>query len=296
MRSLTRWVLAHKRTVVAFWIVATIAGAAAGPASDALEAGVLGSRQGGLGDQPGDRRALPGHRRGHRPLVPVVTLPEGESVDSPASRASWRRSTRASPRRYRRPGSPPTLRPETTRSYPTTADDLRRDLSAARPELGLRREPRGRGGGERRARGRHGRRSARASDRLRRAGRGQRRRLEGPGVFLEALLGGFGALVVLTFVFASFLAIVPILMAIVSILTSFLLLLGLTEFATISPIVQFLIALLGLGVSIDYSLLVVSRWREAHGRRATRRSRSRWRPPGGRSSSAGSRSRSASSR
>jgi len=36
----------------------------------------------------------------------------------------------------------------------------------------------------------------------------------------------------------------------------------------VSPIVQFLIALIGLGVSIDYSLLVVVRWREelAHGR------------------------------
>ncbi len=38
MSSLTRWVLAHKRTVVSFWIVATIAGVmAAGPASEALD-------------------------------------------------------------------------------------------------------------------------------------------------------------------------------------------------------------------------------------------------------------------
>ena len=36
--SLTRWVLAHKRTVVLTWIVLTIAGiAAAGPATDALD-------------------------------------------------------------------------------------------------------------------------------------------------------------------------------------------------------------------------------------------------------------------
>src|SRR5213076_3360556 len=36
----------------------------------------------------------------------------------------------------------------------------------------------------------------------------------------------------------------------------------------VSPIVQFLVALIGLGVSIDYALLVVVRWREeiAHGR------------------------------
>jgi RND superfamily putative drug exporter len=36
----------------------------------------------------------------------------------------------------------------------------------------------------------------------------------GPGVLVEALFGGLGALVVLAFVFGSFLAIVPILMAI----------------------------------------------------------------------------------
>jgi RND superfamily putative drug exporter len=91
---------------------------------------------------------------------------------------------------------------------------------------------------------------------------------QGPGVLLEALLGGAGALLVLAFVFASFLAIVPIMTAVVSIMTTFLLLLGLTKITDVSPIVQFLVALVGLGVAIDYSLIVVSRWREerAHGR------------------------------
>jgi putative drug exporter of the RND superfamily len=90
----------------------------------------------------------------------------------------------------------------------------------------------------------------------------------GPGVLLEAVLGGLGALVVLGFVFASFLAFVPLVMAVVSIMTTFLLLYGLTQLTAVSPIVQFLIALIGLGVAIDYSLLVVSRWREerSHGR------------------------------
>src|SRR5580693_5238098 len=56
-------------------------------------------------------------------------------------------------------------------------------------------------------------------------------------------------------------------MAIVSILTTFLVVWGLTALTEVSPIVQFLIALIGLGVSIDYALLVVVRWREerAHG-------------------------------
>jgi RND superfamily putative drug exporter len=87
-------------------------------------------------------------------------------------------------------------------------------------------------------------------------------------VLVEALLGGFGALLVLAFVFGSFLAIVPIMMAVVSIMTTFLLVWGLTTITEVSPIVQFLIALIGLGVSIDYALIVVVRWREeiAHGR------------------------------
>jgi RND superfamily putative drug exporter len=60
---------------------------------------------------------------------------------------------------------------------------------------------------------------------------------------------------------------VPIVTAI-SILTTFLLLLGLTELTAVSSGVQFLIALIGLGVAIDYSLIIVSRWREerTHGR------------------------------
>jgi putative drug exporter of the RND superfamily len=85
---------------------------------------------------------------------------------------------------------------------------------------------------------------------------------EGPSVLVETLLGALGALFVLVFVFASFLALLPLLIAAVSILTTFLLVLGLTTFSDVSFVVQFLIALIGLGVAIDYSLLVVSRWRE----------------------------------
>ena len=89
----------------------------------------------------------------------------------------------------------------------------------------------------------------------------------GPSVLAETLFGALGALAVLVFVFASFLALVPLVIAAVSILTTFLLVLGLTYLTDVSFVVQFLIALVGLGVAIDYSLLLVSRWREerAHG-------------------------------
>jgi RND superfamily putative drug exporter len=91
----------------------------------------------------------------------------------------------------------------------------------------------------------------------------------GAGVLVEALVGGVGALLVLIFVFASALAVVPLLMAFVAIMTAFVPLLALTAVADVSPVVQFLIVLIGLGVAIDYALLVVSRWREerAHGAR-----------------------------
>src|SRR4051812_4338733 len=90
---------------------------------------------------------------------------------------------------------------------------------------------------------------------------------EGPSLLAETLLGGLGALAVLLFLFASFLAFVPLLIAAVSILTTFTIVLLGTYVTDISFVVQFLIALVGLGVAVDYSLLVVNRWREerAHG-------------------------------
>jgi putative drug exporter of the RND superfamily len=90
----------------------------------------------------------------------------------------------------------------------------------------------------------------------------------GPGVLTETLLGGLGALIVLTFVFASFLALLPLLVGACAILLSFIFLWPITYALDMSFIVQFLIALIGLGVAIDYSLLLVNRWREErdHGR------------------------------
>src|SRR5262249_59707137 len=57
-----------------------------------------------------------------------------------------------------------------------------------------------------------------------------------------------------------------LLIAAVSILAALLITLGLTYVTSISFVVQFLIALVGLGVAIDYSLLVVTRWREERAR------------------------------
>ena len=300
MSSLTRWVLAHKRTVVVSWVVLTIAGImAAGPASKALDQKFSVPKKEGWETNVAIAAALRGHRRRHPSAASRSSRSRGQdgrlARSTRGAAAVDKRLERALPQRANR-----LLRLDRRQapSSPTTGARLRGRLSDAgsrTPQFGDNPEAE---------------KAARAAlsgatvggapvhltgfDALQQRSGGN----DGPGVLVEALLGGLGALVVLAFVFASFLAVVPIVMAVVSIMTTFLLLLGLTKITDVSPIVQFLIALIGLGVAIDYSLLVVSRWREerSHGRERRR---------GGaagdgdrraaRSSSAASRSRSACS-
>jgi RND superfamily putative drug exporter len=85
-------------------------------------------------------------------------------------------------------------------------------------------------------------------------------------VLSEVIIGALGALLVLAWVFGSLLALLPLITAFISILTMQILLYGLTYIVPTSsplgPDVQFIVVLLGLGLSLDYSLLVVARWRE----------------------------------
>jgi putative drug exporter of the RND superfamily len=270
MSSLTRWVLAHKRTVAVFWVALTIAGvAAAGPASNALESEFSVPDKEGWETNVAIAERYGGTGGDNAPLLPVVTLPKGKTVNSPGVQ---RELTRLDTRLERAlPGS-------RIASYASTgdktfvSDDGRTVYSIVHP-----RPDRDSTFGE----NPKAERAARSAiDGATVAGQpvhltGFDALAEesgsdngGPGVLLEAVLGAAGALIVLGFVFASFLALVPLVMAAVSIMTTFLLLYGLTQLTAVSPIVQFLIALIGLGVAIDYSLLVVSRWREerSHGR------------------------------
>src|ERR671936_1208365 len=82
-------------------------------------------------------------------------------------------------------------------------------------------------------------------------------------VLLEAVVGGLGALVILLFVFGTLPAVLmPIAVAVAAILNTFTLVWGLTYITSVSIIVQFLIALVGLGVAIDYALLMIFRFRD----------------------------------
>src|SRR3954468_666958 len=81
--SLTRWVLAHKRIVVAAWIVLTIAGiAASGPASKAMNQKFTVPGKEGWETNVSIAQRYGGDPAGN-PLLPVVTLPAGQTVSSP---------------------------------------------------------------------------------------------------------------------------------------------------------------------------------------------------------------------
>jgi RND superfamily putative drug exporter len=82
-------------------------------------------------------------------------------------------------------------------------------------------------------------------------------------VLLEALIGGLGALVILLFVFGTLPAVLaPLAVAVAAILNTFTLVWVLTYVTNVSIIVQFLIALVGLGLAIDYALLMIFRFRD----------------------------------
>jgi putative drug exporter of the RND superfamily len=267
--SLTRWVLAHKRTVVLSWLALTLVGVAvAGPASDALEPEFSVPGKEGWETQRLIETRYGGTGGDTAPLVPVVTLPEGKTVDTEGVRAEL--AVVDERLREALPGA-------RIASFASTGDrtfvseDGRTTFALAYPPP----DPSSQWGEAPQA----AKAAAHALEGATVAGEPVRLTgidalmedsgadSEGTSVLLEAVIGGAGALLVLIFVFASFLALVPLLMAIVSIMTAFVPLLLLAKATDISPIVQYLIALIGLGIAIDYSLLVVSRWREerSHG-------------------------------
>ena len=268
MERITRWVLAHKRIVVAFWLVLTLVGmASAGSATKALKQKFSVPGKEGWQTNQQIARDFRGTGGNSAPLVPVVTLPAGKTVNSPGVRGDvGRLEARIE---HALPGT-------RLAGYSSTGDhafvsrDGRTTFLVAYPPPDPNQPFNDNPKAEKRAR--HALTGATVGgapvhlsgfDALQaQSGGGQ-----GPGVFVEALLGGLGALGILAFVFGSLLAFVPIVMAIVSIMTTFLIVWGLTTITDVSPIVQFLVALIGLGVAIDYSLLLVVRWREerAHG-------------------------------
>src|SRR5829696_819466 len=204
MPRLTTFLLRHKLAVVAAWLVVLVAGGAAAgavpgrlsqefsfPGQEGYEANVAILETYGTGG-PGN------------PLVPVVTLPEGTTVDSRLVVEGGRTVYGLVWGPFQGPeGADPAL-------AGTLADGLRRALP---PGTGV---------------------QVTGLDALRTAAAEEP---AGTGVLVETLAGGLGALVVLAFVFGSFLALVPLLIAAVAILTTFLAALTLLPviLATVGP-------------------------------------------------------------
>jgi RND superfamily putative drug exporter len=255
--------------VVVVWIVLTVAGiAVAAPAVDALTPGYsVPGKEGwetneAITARYGDTGGMTA------PLVPVVVLPKGMTVDTAGVRAEL--SVIDDRLRQALPGS-------RIASFASTGDrtfvsgDGRTVFALAYPRA----DPNSQWGEAPKS----AKAASRALDGLTVAGAPVRLTgidalMEdsgadsgGTSVLVEALIGGFGALLVLIFVFASFLALVPLLVAVVAIMTCFVPLLLLAKTTDVSPVVEYLVVLIGLGVAIDYSLLVVTRWREerSHG-------------------------------
>jgi len=80
---------------------------------------------------------------------------------------------------------------------------------------------------------------------------------------LQGMMIGAGlAFLALFLVYGSPIAVLPIVMAIPAICVTFLCVQGLTHVAGVSYFVEYMVVLLSLGMSIDFSLIVVVRWRE----------------------------------
>jgi putative drug exporter of the RND superfamily len=259
LASISRFVLRHKLLVVIFWVVATVAGiASTGPVSDALSTRF---------DLPGEESTeVNGEIAGiyqsggfSNPFTVVVQLPDGTSADDPAIQeemtALLDRVEEAAPETrsvsYASTGDPAFVSEDgrTTFAliYPIASFDgaspSEAPVEAVLADATI-------GGEQVHVSGFSDPEVVETEDEA------------STSVLIETLIGAGGALIVLLWVFGSFLAFLPLVVAGVSILSTFLLVWGLTGITDVSFIVQFLIALLGLGIAIDYSLLLVTRWRE----------------------------------
>jgi len=89
MTSFTRWVLAHRRLVVGFWVVITIVGAAtSGAATKAMNQKFSVPGREGWDTNQAIAKQYGGTGGNGAPLVPVVTLPAAGRSPTPRCAAT----------------------------------------------------------------------------------------------------------------------------------------------------------------------------------------------------------------
>jgi putative drug exporter of the RND superfamily len=263
MQKLSRLVLGHKLLVTLLWLVVAVAGAYATIGVDDRLTG-----QWALPGQPAyeaNQAILNTYGSQGDPLVAVIGLPAGQTVDSPGVKAALAEAFAAAAEQLQAR----VVSYADTRDRRFVSSDQRTTFGLVWPVVegnGRQQGPEGPNHSGLLAQAMQPQLPAGAT--LHVTGMDPLESGQGDGggvsVLAETLLGGLGALAVLVFVFGSLLALVPLLVAAISIAASFLVVYGLTEFVDVSGIVQFIVALIGLGVAIDYSLLLVTRWREEH--------------------------------
>ena len=258
MTSITHIALRHRRLVALAWIIPTVVGVL-----------TVSSATGGLShnfNTPGtagyDANAHMLKRFGidgnEQPSIAVLHLPAGEGMGTAAGRAAAARTFAAAYRAghlavadYANTHNPKLISADGQTTWAL--------IDMPNPDLAI-----GSGVMDRIAPALRAAAPAGASvsvtgfERIQSAGGGG----GSPSVLIETAIGAVGALAVLLFVYGSAIAIVPLLIAIPSILTTFLLVLGLEQAISVNFLVEYLVALMGLGVAIDYSLLLITRWRE----------------------------------
>ncbi len=259
MTTITRFALSHRRLVVLAWVlVAVVGGVSASSTTNGLSHSVAnpGSAGSQANEQIRKRFGLDGNEQ---PTIAVLRLPAGASMQTAAGQALAARTFDAA----QRAGHVGVADYANTHDPKLVSRDGRTTwalIDMPNPDI-----PLGAGVLQRIQPALRAAAPAGASvtvtgfEALQSTGAGSG---GNPSLLLETLIGALGALIILAFVYGSAIAIVPLLMALPSILTTFLLVLGLEQLITVNNLVQYLVAFIGLGVAVDYSLLIVTRWRE----------------------------------
>jgi RND superfamily putative drug exporter len=256
---ITRFCLLHKRWVVLAWLILAVAGAtAAGPATGRLSHSNATPGTAGYDANLHLLQTL-GIDGNEQPTLAVLTLPAGRDMNTAAGRAAAARTFAAANRAghlavadYANTGNP-RLITNAGRTTWAVFDMPNPDIplgsgvmdgilpalrAAAPPGVTV---------------------AVTGFEQIQTVGGAS---AGSPSVLAESAIGGIGALLVLLFVFGSLIAIVPLLIAVPAILTTFVFVLALTHAMDVSYLVEYLAAVMGLGVAVDYSLLLVTRWRE----------------------------------